>query len=56
MAVFSFQFIDNSGFRKSWQIKAKSKVEAIDKGFQKMQKIKKGDINMWDCRLVAVLR
>lgn len=50
--TFHFYFMDNSGYRANFKIKANSKLAAIDKGFLKARKMAKGDITSWECKLI----
>ena len=53
MAKWSFYWVDNGGSRQCFYVKAKSKPEAIEKGFKKAKKYAKGDCNNWECRLIS---
>lgn len=51
---FVFTINDNSGKRHVYTINAKDKAAAIDKGFKKANKNKKGDLyNNFECRIVS---
>ena len=49
-----FTCTDNGGKRQSFIIRAKSKTEAIEKGFQRARKNAAGDIDpaSWHCALI----
>ena len=51
MHKFMCYFIDNSGKRQNFSIKASDKASAIDKAFKKARKNAKGDIISWDVKL-----
>jgi len=54
MAKWSFRISDNSGKIQNFTLTAKSKQEAIEKGFAKARKNAKGDLSPhWDCRLIS---
>lgn len=52
MAEWMFWSYDNGGKRQVFTIKARTKTEAIEKGFAKAKKNATGDITSWDCRLI----
>lgn len=51
MHKFTCYFIDNSGKRQYFSVKASDKASAIDKAFKKARKSAKGDIISWDVKL-----
>ncbi len=51
MHKFSCYFIDNSGKRQIFTIKASDKTSAIEKAFKKARKNASGDIISWDVKL-----
>ena len=52
MAVWTFRCVDNGGKRQFFDVKADSKLEAINKGFKKAEKKAKGEITFnWECVL-----
>ncbi len=52
MHKFSCYFIDNSGKRQNFTIKASDKAIAIDKAFKKAQKSANGSFTSWDVKLI----
>ena len=55
MYTWSFSCSDNGGFRQCFTVKARSKDEAIKKGFARARKHARGDIGpTWECRLVLM--
>ena len=55
MAKWTFSCLDNGGYRQCFDVTAKSKPEAIDKGMVKAKKKAKGDIGSnWKCYLKSV--
>lgn len=53
MAKFIFTINDNSGKKHIYTIKATDKQAAIEKGFRKANKNKKGDLYPnFECRLI----
>lgn len=51
MHKFSCYFMDNSGKRQYFSVKASDKVSAIEKAFKKARKNASGDIISWDVKL-----
>lgn len=54
MATWIFRCQDNNGKRQFFKVKANSKLEAVNKGFEKARKNAKGDISYnWECNLIS---
>ena len=51
MAKWTYSARDNGGKFQTFTVSAKSKPEAIEKGFIKAKKNAKGDIIWWECKL-----
>lgn len=49
--VFNCYFIDNSGKKQSFTVRAKDKQQAIEKAFKKAKKDAHGDIINWCIQL-----
>ena len=48
-----FECVDNGGKRQSFTVSAKTKDEAIRKGFERAKRNAKGDISPnWSCKLM----
>lgn len=53
--VWTFSAHDNGGKHQVLTVRAKTKTEAIEKGFARAKKNAAGDIISWDCRLARVM-
>ena len=51
MAIWTFTCNDNGGKYQCFDVTAKDKPTAIDKGLAKAKKKANGDIINWNCRL-----
>jgi hypothetical protein len=49
--TFNCYFIDNSGKKQNFTVKAKDKQQAIEKAFKKARKNANGDIVNWSVKL-----
>lgn len=54
MYLWQFACLDSDGLHQYFQVKARTKDAAIKKAFKKAERIARGTITHWECKLITM--